>query len=284
MRKTLGLPEAWKHLDMSFEVVGVRRSARTGRVSLLSPTPLHFLCKDLVRLQRFRGIVSADLRGLNLGSHTHAPALLADLLDHCKCLVKLNLCQCYCTEPVFGISQGGKALVEQMLVERCGSLRDLCIEGCSAGLKKLVQGLTALRSLHLTPAPRAGGPDIRSEHGFWLSARGRVKVQGFPMTRHAQMDRIGHVCSAQTENLGIPSAQCRTPPAPGPVAPPSISPLHFSLLPRGFIMKMTATHHRGRVLISQQCGLAGGLHGALPGCRRSLGHDGGGGSWRECRG
>ena len=160
LRKTLDSPDAWKHLDMSFDVVGMRRSARTGRISLLSPTPLHFVCKDLVRLKRFRGITSADMRGLNLGSHTHAPALLSDLLTHCTSLEKLSLCQCYCTEPHFGITQSGKGLVEQTIVDLCGSLRDLCIQGSSVGLKKLVQGLTALRSLHLVPPP-VGIPDIR---------------------------------------------------------------------------------------------------------------------------
>jgi len=159
IRRTLESPDAWKHLNMSFDVVGVRRSARTGRISLLSSTPLHFMCKDIVKLKRFRGITSADLRGLNLGSHTHPPALLADLLAHCPRLERLNLCHCYCTSPHFGISQGGKGLVEQMLADQGSSLRHLCIEASAVGLKKLVQGLPALRSLHLVP-PQSNSSDI----------------------------------------------------------------------------------------------------------------------------
>jgi len=102
-------------------------------------------------MPRFRALKSADLEALNLGAHGQAPQLLKDLLDYCPLLVSLNLYKCYCTAPAFGIHQGGKAVVEQLLVEMRPHLANLCIQAASAGLKKMAQGLTALRSLHLMP-------------------------------------------------------------------------------------------------------------------------------------
>ena len=137
---------------MSFSIVALR-STRTGRMSVLSPTPLFFLCKDIVKMPRLRALKSANLEALNLGAHGQAPQLLKDLLDNCPLLDSLNLYKCYCTAPAFGIHQGRKAVVEHLLVEMRPNLANICIQAASAGLKKMAQGLTALRSLHLMPGP-----------------------------------------------------------------------------------------------------------------------------------
>ena len=44
MRTLLESAQAWTHVDMSFDVVGVRTS-RSGRRSLLTATPLFFACQ-----------------------------------------------------------------------------------------------------------------------------------------------------------------------------------------------------------------------------------------------
>ena len=44
MRTLLESTQAWTHVDMSFDVVGVRTS-RSGRRSLLTATPLFFACQ-----------------------------------------------------------------------------------------------------------------------------------------------------------------------------------------------------------------------------------------------
>ena len=100
-------------------------------------------------MKRLRGVMSINLEGLNLGPHDQLPVLLTDLLANCPLLHTVNLYKCYCSSSHFGINHSRKGLVEQTLLQHRPVLSNLCIEASSAGLKKIVHGLTSLKSLHL---------------------------------------------------------------------------------------------------------------------------------------